>query len=263
MSTVNGRTIADVLKQIREKKTPNKDKLGKPYFSIAEYFNVFDNAVGVANYNVDYSDYTYTNTLSGQELYSVKCRITIIDDDGKPVLYRECYGGYTTQAEHNTGKDVNLQNSAEFVCNTAFKNAAKKFGIFGRYEEGDSSSNANTNKPAQDKPTQNTQKSQQTSKNTVKLFATVGAFNRLRDDEQSGRPVYGLSAQEYVGEQPEEGLSNIIFYPNQYKDETDGLNAYLGQCADGKRIKLRIKVSSLAPKNGVKQYVFKGFQKSA
>jgi len=259
MSTVNGRAITDVLKQLREKKTPKKDKAGKPYFSIAEYFNVFDNAVGVANYNVDYSDYTYTNTLSGQELYSVKCRITILDDDGKPVLYRECYGGYTTQAEHNTGKDVNLQNSAEFVCNTAFKNAAKKFGVFGKYEEGDNSSNANTGKP----PVQNSQKSQQSSTNTVKLFATVGAFNKLRDDEQTGRPVYGLSAQEYVGERPEEGLSNIIFYPNQYKNETERLNAYIGQCADEKRIKLRIKVSNLASKNGVKQYVFKGFQKSA
>lgn len=259
MSTINGRNISDVLNKIREKKTPKKDKAGKPYFSIAEYFNVFDNAVGVANYNVDYSDYQYTNTLSGQELYSVKCRITIIDDDGKSVLYRECYGGYTTQQEKNTGKDVNLQNSAEFVCNTAFKNAAKKFGIFGRYEEGDNSSGATSTKNSQPA---NNQKLQQNS-NTVKLFATEGAFNKLRDDEQTGRPVYNLSAHEYVGERLEEGLSNIIFYPNQYKDETDGMNAYLNACTEGKQIKLRIKVKSLPEKNGVKQYVFKGFNKSA
>ncbi len=252
MSTINGRTIEEVLRMLRAKKKTSRDKNGKPYFSIGEYFQIFDSTVGVANYNVDYSDYSFTRTESGQELYSVKCRISILDDEGKVVLYRECYGGYVVQHEKNTGMDVNLQNSAEFVCNTAFKNAAKKFGVFGKYEDGTVSSEGDAPvKPAADK---------EPRKDAFINVFSQGAFAKV--GERDGRPVYTLSARLICGDRMEEAVSNIVFYPNWYGKCSDELNRCITACSQ-KQYRLRLKVSSLNERDGVKQFMFKGFNKAA
>ncbi len=254
MTTISGRTLSEVIKGIRETKKPKKDKNGKPYFAIEEYFQRLDKAVGVTNYNIDYSDYGYTRTDSGQELYSVKCRISIIDDESHVVLYRECFGGYEVQHEHNTGREVNLQNSAEFVCNAAFKNAAKKFGIFGRFDEDSDVAGSAENAPKA------TRTPAAPDKGSVVNFVTAGPFET--HSEKDGRPVYTLSAKRVDGERMEEQASNIIFYPNQYKGYEKELNAYIGGCKE-KQYKLRIRASALQDKNGVKQYLFKGFDKAS
>ncbi len=253
MSTINGKSLNDVLNALRVKKTPTKEKLGKPYFDIKEYFQAFDSTIGVANYNVEYSDFSYTQTLQGQELYSVKCRISILDDDGRVVLFRECYGGYTVQHEQNTGKDVNLQNSSEFVCNTAFKNAAKKYGIFGKYEEGESSTDSSKEQTSK-KP-----ENKSSLKSEVKNFVSDGSFEKI--SEKNEGIVYKLMAHEMVSDsQCLEAPVNILFYPNQYSNCETEFKKYLSSLNASTKRRLRIKVSSLKEYNGIKQYVFKGFQ---
>ena len=260
MSMVNGRQLSDVLAELRVKRQPDpkNNKAGKPFFSIKEYMQLFDSAVGVCNYNIDYSDYTFSQTSSGQELYSVKCRISILDDDGRVVLYRECYGGYVMQQEHNTGKDVNLQNSAEFVCNTAFKNAAKKFGVFGKYEDGEGSKDYDNRSSNQGTSTDSKPANKEVNAINVR---SCGTFTKVSED--NGRPVYTLCAKVVSGDKMEEDTSNIVFYPNQYKNCAELLNKCISACSDGKQHDIRLKVSTAKPRNGVKQYIFKGFNTAA
>ena len=256
MSTVNGKSLREVLNELRQYKKPlHKTRDGYGYFKTEEIISAFDEIVGFANYNVEYTDYKYTSTSAGQEMFSVKCIITIIDDDGKPVLKRECYGTCECKYSKDTSKVVNLQNSSDFVCSYAFKNAAKRFGVFGLKtgeRAGDEPVTAEDNKSSV--------KAQPDTTASVMNFITSGAFEQVGD--RNGRPVYKISAYEVVdASKCREKVSQIIFYPNQYsKSEkiTKNFNEYLTTCKEKQR-RLRINTKQVGEDNGITQYVFLGF----
>ena len=251
MSTVNGKTLNEVLSSLRTyKEPPHTTNDGHKYFKTSEFIGAFDEIVGVANYNVEYTDHQYRQISTGQELFSVKCIITIIDDDGKPVLKRECYGGYVCKYAKANGNDVNLQNSLDFVCSYAFKNAAKRFGIFGlKTTEIEHSESV---------ASENTSGSGKKSESSVMNFVTSGAFEQIR--ESDGRPVYKIAAHEMVNsEQCRSDVSHIIFYPNQYSKDAEKFNFYISTCSNDKQKRLRIKTKVVGEDNGIIQYVFLGF----
>jgi len=267
MSLVNGRELKKILEELRQyQEPPHKLDSGVRYFSSEEYFEIFDRVVGPANYNVEYSDFKFIPTELGtkQELFSVKCRITIIDDDGHPVLIKEGYGGYVCRYNKQTDKDVNLQNAPDFVCTYAFKTAAKKFGTFGITTKGASkksskekSNNGNNistdNTSANDKDT-----SKENNRKTIS-FCTDGAF--FIERENNDGPVYKVNAYEVVGDKMRDSVSQIIFYPNKYRKVSDKLNFYIDKCSATVRKRLRIKATySGDSKDGCKQYVFLGFE---
>ncbi|AOZ97857.1 Rad52/Rad22 family DNA repair protein [Butyrivibrio hungatei] len=252
-STVNGKPLTEVLALLREVKYPAAKKDKYNYFRIDEYISVFDEVVGIANYLVDYTDFSYSRITTNQEQYTVKCRISILSDDGEVILYRESYGGYTCQYEKNTGKDTNLSNSSNFACHAAFKNAAKRFGIFGAYGKIDRSVDAPSKATRDTKDTQN-------KKNSILNFVTEGKFEVV--DTKDERPVYKLNAYEIVGDVCRDSISQIIFYPNMYSKDAKKMNGYITKCSNS-RTKMRIKVQCVAERDSVKQYVFKSFEVAA
>lgn len=245
--TVNGKSLSEVMKQLREKKLPKADKGRFKYFKINEFVSAFDSIVGISNYNVEYTDLTYSQISTGQEKYSVKCRISILSDDGEVLLVRESYGDYTCQYEKETGKDVNLQNSSEFACHAAFKNAAKRFGIFGRYDD------VYELGSSENKPVKNI-----ASPNDVILnFRTEGVFERIGDKE--GRPIYRINVHEKVGENDfRKETAQIIFYPNQYDKDAAHFNQCYELCNESPK-RIRVKVKYTRNEGTMKQYVFKAF----
>lgn len=254
MSMVNGRDLREVLADLRQYRKPtSKTNDGYGYFKTEEIVGAFDEIVGVSNYNVEYTDHKYTPISTGQELFSVKCIITILDDDGNAVLKRECYGGYVCKYAKSNGNDVNLQNSLDFVCSYAFKNAAKRFGIFGLKTKtiGDDVA------PVIEKNVGNVG-NDKSKTDKVMSFVTEGHFETER--EKDGRPVYTISAHEIVSaDKVKSELSNIIFYPNQYKNCAETFNKCIARCSSDKPARLKIKIGCLPARDGVSQYVFKGF----
>lgn len=254
MSTVNGRTLKEVLTDLqRYVEPPHKTRDGYGYFKAAEYITKFDEVVGVAGYNVEYSDYQYQITSAGQECFTVKCIITILDDDSRPVIKREAYGSCECKYSKDTGKVVNLQNSSDFVCSYAFKNAAKRFGIFGLKTKDLEGEYTQKQTP---KPKQN--QTATTDKKELTLnFYTKGSFEQV--SERDGRPVYKLSAYEAVGDgKCRDTISQIIWYPNQYSKVAGKLNEIIATC-EKRAMGLRIKVKSCGDDKGINQYVFLGF----
>lgn len=246
--TVNGKSLSEVMKQLREKKLPKADKGDFKYFRINEFVQAFDSIIGISNYNVEYTDLKYSQISTGQEKYSVKCRISILSDDGDVLLIRESYGDYTCQYEKKTGKDVNLQNSSEFACHAAFKNAAKRFGIFGRYADVFDTDSSEC------KPVSNRSAS---SNDCIMNFRTDGSFEKI--DEKDGRPIYRINVHEKVGENDfRKETAQIIFYPNQYSKEADHFNQCFELCKSSPR-RIRVKVKYTRDNGTKKQYVFKAF----
>ena len=259
MSTVNGRTLNEVLRDLRVHKdatffTPD----GHPYYKTAEFVSAFDNIVGVANYNVEYTDHSFRQISTGQELFSVKCIITIIDDDGKPVLKRECYGGYVCKYAKQSGNDVNLQNSLDFVCSYAFKNAAKRFGVFGLKT---TAADEDKHKIEERKNGNDAAKTSKEKKPTcvVEIYAKK-PFERK--DDNCDRPTYYLHGYTVDENNKSSGQAKIIFYPNLYSKYADELNTHISKCLKPEGwTRMRILVSPCeSDKSNVPTYVFKGFR---
>ena len=247
---VNGRPFSVAMQELRQRKEPPHElPNGVKYFKSEEYFDLFDRVIGPVNYSVEYSDFKYTPTQIGtaQELFSVKCCIVILDDDGLPILAKEGYGGYVCRYNNKDNKDVNLQNAPDFVCSYAFKTAAKKFGAFGFVkgsEEGDSKPAANGT------PARNTNNRQ---RNDV-LFRTEGALFVEKEDEKG--TVYKVNAHVVEGNVAERAVSQIIFYPDKYRKYASIMNILLTECSDDCSKRIRINTTLVGERNGVKQYVF-------
>ena len=259
---VNGRTLNEVITQLRAyREPPHKTPDGKhKYFTAEELISAFDEIVGVCNYNVAYTDYSYRQISTGQEVFSVKCSISIISDDGEELLKRECYGGYECKYSNTTGKDVNIQNSSNTVCSYAFKNCASRFGVYGLKVSTAKESAQDT--VSEEKPKASAEKN--TASNSVMNFCTDGAFAKVGATD--GRPVYKLAAHEIVGTKLKEQTSYIVFYPNQYSKTAESakiLNAYISRCEKG-QTKIRILTKPLKPeKDGSLAYLFLGFDKAS
>lgn len=256
MNTVNGRALKEVLDELQKYKNPlHKTHNGYGYFKTDEYVCAFDDIVGVANYNVEYTDYKYQKISTGQELFSVKCSITIFDDEGKPLIKREGYGGYVCKYERDTKKDVNLQNSPDFVCSYAFKNAAKRFGIFG-LKKGIRDTSA-TNAVGATKSNQKNRDGNVSKETSVINFYAEDCFVQIREDD--GRPVYKLNAHKIISDtEMEKETSDIIFYPKQYSRNAEVFNKYVSDCGNGKKKQLRIK-AMIRESGQKKTYIFMGF----
>ncbi len=252
---VNGKNFADVLNELRVKKFAHAEKQNYNYFTIDEFVSAFDNIVGVANYSVEYSDFQYSRITTEQEQYTVKCRITIFSDEGEPLLVRESYGGYACQYEKNTHKDVNLQNSSEFACHAAFKNAAKRFGIFGEKTDADSSKNSGGKQSTKNNASKNASNNAG-NKNVVMNFVSKGKF--VEFDTKDDRPCYKLDVLDYPVEENGDKVSQIIFYPNQYHKCAEQLTRCIGTC-EQRPTRLRLTVQNVGVKNNMTQYVFKKF----
>jgi len=246
--TIKGVPVAEVLKKLSAKREPDDYLMGKyPYFKMETYHEVLDDVVGSEHYNVDIIDRHYTTIASGQEVFSVHLRITLLDDNYQEICHKDGYGAREVQYAEATGKDGGIKNIENNAALLAFKAAWQQFGIFGtRCSDEDGSGSAKSPKQTTRTDTKSAEQYDLRSQGYVK---------EERIDKQLGKPVYKLKALCKSDNTPCE----VIFYPNQYAKCADLMEKFIALCA-----KKETNVSILATKgkdyNGVSQLIFKSFK---
>ncbi len=250
---VNGKKWQDCLDQLKAAKPKKGKKMKFEYIPIEEYMKLLDNSIGVSNYTVEYTAPQYEKISSGQDFLSVKCRITVLDDEGQAVIFKEGLGASEfAYSSDNGGRDVNLKNAPVYAQQSAFKTAAKDLGCFDFYGTyGDSDGKASDSEKA-DKP-KRTQTSPRRQTVTIKAHSSGSYF--VAGTNAQGEKTLKLP----VIVDGESGESEIIFYPNNIKDVKDSVNELLIASKKGSKAPISASVYSCDARDGKNQYVFKAF----
>ncbi len=243
---VNGRDWNEVLESLKSAVPKKGDVMDFSYIPIKEFIRLLDSNIGVSNYTVEYSDLKYISIKSGQDLLSVKCRLTIIDDEGEHFIFKEGLGGseYSYSAKNN-GRDVTCKNSPIYAQQSAFKSAAKALGCFYLSEY----SNEGGNEQSSDR---RSEPSKPRKGVDILKVDSCGAFYIV--DGSGDMPTYKLPVK-IKGEQCK---SELIFYPNNYGKVSQKLNRLIVKVKEGS-VYIKPSVRQCKDWNGVKQYVFLGF----
>ena len=261
--TVNGRPWDECLREIRayKKKTKQKDAgNGKSYgyFPIDEYFQRLDEVIGTDHYLVETDDFQKIRMESGQEMMIVRCKISILDDQGRVIVTKSAYGGTEIQYAKATGRDSGIGNAPGNACKDAFKAAAELFGILGyhgyRTSEGAEKPHRErvSDTPAPVKGEENPEK-----KDAPVNFVSEGAF--FEAGERNGRTIWKLAAHERVSDQKlKSSVSEVIFYPNQYGKDAEKFNTFFSMVAR-QATPFKATVQACGLREGKSQYIFKGF----
>ena len=254
--TVNGIPWEECLKRLRAYKKPSKSKdYGKksyPYHKVDEFLQLFDAVLGTEHYTVEFPAMQYERCASQQDMMVAKCRISVYDDDGDLITFKEGWGAQEFKySDANSGRDVNFDGQPHSACTDALKNACKFFGAFGYYTEERSEDMASA-QPSSGNPAGQAPQKAASSNSPVDLY-TAGSF--FEQGEKDGRKIWKIAASSQAGAKPD---AEIIFYPDQYGKEAEKFNRLYNKAAT-ERVFLRISASKCAPRNGLTQYIFKGY----
>lgn len=253
---INGKPLSKCLEELREFKANVKEKdMGKKsydYIPIEDFVVAFNTVFGAEHYSIDYSELTYHKIASGQDMLTVKCTITLIGDDGFPILHKDGYGGEDFSYQKENGRDGNLKNAPHNATTSAFKNAAKWFNAFGFYTAKGKDGSAKTDSKSSDKKPANRKPEVNISVNTVDGFFSGGLENGTKKDIWKVRATLASDKSD----------CEVIFYPNQYGKDEKTFNA-LREMADRKSVSMRITVTDCGEREGVKQFVFKEYCRAA
>lgn len=248
---VNGQKWKDCLEQLKAAKPKKDNKMKFEFVPIEEYMKLLDNVIGVSNYTVEYTMPQYGKITSGQDFLYVKCRITVIDDDGNMVIFKEGLGASEfAYSSENNGRDVNLKNSPVYAQQSAFKTAAKDLGCFdfyGTYREG-KDSEADSSKGGRQG------RAQTSRRKLVTIKARTNGAYFVAGENARGEKTLKLP----VVVNGEKNVSELIFYPNNIKDYKDEVNGLLIASKKGSKA-LSVSVYECDERDGRKQYVFKSF----
>lgn len=259
--TVNGKPWAECLKEIRKYKKKTKTKVvgeGKAfgYFHIDEYFQRLDDVIGTDHYEVENTDFQRITLSSGQEIFVVKCKITIIDDEGRRIIAKSAYGGAEILYAKASGR-TDIGNAPGNACKDAFKAAAELIGILGYHGY---RAPAGGTQGAEDVPAKNPAKPLKEGERPAETplhLVSEGAF--FEAGKKEGRKVWKLAAHEKVSEkQVKKDLCEIIFYPNHYVKNAEKFNAFYRRVGE-KPTPFKAIVSPCGVREGRAQYIFKGF----
>lgn len=260
--TVNGRPWAECLQEIRKYKKKTKQKEagnGKSYgyFNIDEYIQRLDEVIGTDHYMVETGDFDLIRMDSGQEMMIVRCKISILDDEGRVIISKSAYGGTEIQYAKATGRDSGIGNAPGNACKDAFKAAAELFGILG-YHGYKAEDEARTGAlPAGTGAKGEGVLPHKEQKDLSMNLVSEGAF--FDAGERNGRTVWKLSAHEKVNDsQLKAEVCEVIFYPNQYGKEAKKFNDFYAEVAK-RPVPFRVLVQSCGKREGRPQYIFKGF----
>lgn len=256
MSIINGKTTKDIFAELALEKPCGKYLDGKyPYHEFCEYRERMDQVIGKEHYSMHYDECKMIELPNSQRAYVVKCTITVFDDEGQqvPILAAEGYGSSELKVNEK-GRYLYLNNVPCYARTAAFKDACKRYGIFGEkdIEQDTGSQNGKTGNQKTGKPVDNHVRSA-----VLETFVTEGCMNVVRTNPQDGKPVYELRCYRKCGSQMEDHASSVIFYPNLYKKEERKVNEFVNLIADGKQHIVAFKTS---PSRQAGCLVFKGFQ---
>lgn len=250
MAKINGKELMDVLAEIQKPcVVERKSKEKYSYYGIEVYEQRLDSAVGKANYNASYTEPQCIVLPGNQVVLMVRCILNFLDDTGNIAYRAEGIGSVEITYSDKNGSYINLNNSGYCLQAAAFKSACKgmdMFGIHADKEEKPKAESKDAGKKAalpQDKG----------------VFYTSGAFEVVRTDTNTGKPVYKVLANRVVDNLLQIEPVTILFYPNQYKNCPDKVNSYVSLCGDGKQHKILIKYSVSTYQSDTEQLIFKGF----
>ena len=255
--TINEKTVSDIFAGLAVAKPCVKYLDGKyPYHEISEYVERMDAVIGKEHYAMHYDECRMIELPNTQSAFVIKCTITVFDDEGNPVPVLSAEGFGSSEIKKNKdGNFLHLNNVPLYARQAAFKDACRRYGIFGESDmEADSSSQSgNTGKKQGDKGQEN-KKGQQA---VLETFVTEGTMTVIRQDAQSGKPVYELLCYKKCGSEMEDHASTVIFYPNQYRKQEELLKKFVDLVSDGKPHIVTLKYSPASRAGGL---VFKGFK---
>ena len=213
---------------------------------------------GNEHYNIRFHEPAYRVIGSGQEMVTVRCTLTIVDDSGAPVKVVDGFGDKEiAYAKANNRADVgNLTSSTAAL---AFKDACKYLGIFGyrttAFKKQDKKPAATaTDKAKTAKPTAKKEKKPEEALN----FIVTDNF--YQQGESKGQPIWKLP----VAVMSDGSCGEVVFYHNQTEKIAQRFNELLSFVDTGisekkGTITLKLTVTPSGDFNGKAQYVFKNF----
>lgn len=256
----NGDTLKEALLKLREYKEATHKKLKNPYHKIEEYVALLDNCFGIDGYMTHYSEAHIESLPSGQVIILVKASVDIIGEDGRVVYVMEGYGTYELTRNSEGNAYINLSTAGNNANVNALKAACTNKGAFG-------SRSGENEKQKVDVPgdTGSPACQQQKVSEEIKKFYITKSMERLWTDND-GKPAYRLSAQEVVDKSLCKEHSEILFYPNQYKNSIAKFNQLVSwtlseEVTRGCAVKLKVKAVSEGKRGEgyAASYVFKAF----
>lgn len=262
MNTINGNELEEVLKAIREPMSKNRKlENGYQFYDISEYEKRIDDVVGIGHYETRYGDVKNMVLSAQQVVLSTTCEILLIGD-AREIVYRANGIGTLALTYSTTNNEfIGLDNAGYLVQLQAFKSACKSMQIFDIHGVANESGAAGKNESVKD---DSSRKKEGSSVVTSEIFYTKTAFDEVKKDTRSDKPIYKIYGNRVVNDMMEERESAIVFYPNIYKKDIEMINNYIALCSDGQMHKLEIDVTRAASQyqtSDAVQYVFKGFTK--
>ena len=248
---INGKTLGAVLAEIQVPAPELMDhKQDKTYYPIEAYENRLQNVVGLENYTAEYSAVQHIQFQSGQSVLCCTCTLKFFDENRDVAYQTQGIGTSELIMDSEKGRLYGL-NNAGYICQlSAFKSACKAVNIFGLHGDGSGANKGSADKKADPK---------EKATEIKQVFYTEGAFSIIRTDARTDKPVYKVQAHLKVGETMTQSVSEIIFYPNQYKRCVEKINNLNALCADGKMHRVSIKCTRATYETDIPQYIFKGF----
>ncbi len=250
---VNGKNISEAFNMVSvfEEPTHVKKMGGKefPYYSVKDYETRLNAALGPWKARVFFPSVT-PFSVHEQAGVLVTCHIDVYDDEDH--LIYACEGVGTKEFvpfKDKPERFMNIEQAAHNASVAAFKSACKWLGVFGVYdneaEEAPKASKPSKTAPAPKKPAEK-------KEDAIINFVTDGAFYSV--GEKDGAQIWKIAGSDKADKQDGE----VIFYPNQYKKDTDKFNR-LYSAVSKKSTLLRIKVRPSGVKDAKNQFVFLGF----
>lgn len=168
-----------------------------------------------------------------------------------PICYKEGYGGKEVEYGEKTGRQAGFKNMDNNAALNAFKAAWHQFNIFGRAteEESGKDSNGSENRASSDN-------SKPSAEAETICLATQGEI--YEEKKSQGKSVYKVKTVVIENNTLTGEVVEVIFYHNQYSKNMEVFNRHIASCKE-RSVRLDILGSYTAARNGIKQFVFKGW----
>lgn len=274
----NGKNLEDALARVGEYKEPKKFLRDKyPYYKFGEYKARLDDAFGIGGYEAIYGEYeTYglpsLGSEVGQVLTKATCTISIFGENGNVVFKASGIGTKEIGRDTEKTQYQSLNNNGLFVQQAAFKSAAKSMNIFdcNRFDEEDGGtgdhirfqqgkSNRNNQAGTIGKTSNGTDNKKSTTDEKVVTLYRRKPLEKVRDDRNSGLPVYRLVGHEVIGNSCRQKECEVILYPNCYKKESEKMNDLISNNT-GSYVTIKVSEGTCSDNERYeKTFIFKSF----
>lgn len=256
---VNGKTLEQVMSELKRAERKEGTMCGYPYFKYGQFKERMDAVLGF-HYNTEYIP-TQLMMCGEQPVIGCVCVITILSDDFKPVLSRSGYGGKEVKTYHEATKYDSPGKNVANAKREAFKEACRDLGVFddcGDDEEyGDYSRQFKNGKRVSGDSNSGT--ALKTAGNSAKTsglkegtFLTHSVMTS--DTKHNGEVVYTLNVMDGSSER------KVIFYENQYKKVSDIFEEKRDYLLTADLVK-GVELSILYSEGSMGGLIFKGFSK--